>query len=169
MARAYHLPPLVADIVCQHHGTSLIGYFYHQAASRYDGDPADIEPQFRYNGPKPMSKEAAIIMLADMIEAKSRCLNRPNLKQIEELVQGVVRDRLADGQLDECDLTFRELKAIQAAFIRVLTGMLHARIEYPKVNGTQEDSRNGSADPQRAASPGESQKDSSGGREIASG
>ncbi|MCC6444850.1 MAG: HDIG domain-containing protein [Armatimonadetes bacterium] len=162
MARAYRLPPLVADIICQHHGTTLVSYFYHAALARYEGNPADIEPQFRYSGPKPMSKESGIIMLADMAEAKSRCLSRPTLNQLRDLVEGVVRERIADGQLDDCDLTLKELKEIQEAFIRVLTGMLHARIDYPKANGNSYDSRNGNADPQRAAPTAESQPNPAG-------
>ncbi|MDW8103814.1 MAG: HD family phosphohydrolase, partial [Armatimonadota bacterium] len=90
-----------------------------------------LEQQFRYAGPKPQSKEAGIVMLADAVEAASRALTRPTPARIESLVQHIIQEKIADGQLDECSLTFREVHQIQEAFCRLLVAMLHSRVEYP--------------------------------------
>ncbi|MGI4789258.1 MAG: hypothetical protein ACRYFS_10475, partial [Janthinobacterium lividum] len=92
-----------------------------------------LEQQFRYSGPKPQSRETAILMLADSVEAASRTLERPTLGRIEDLVTKIIEGQLADGQLDECDLTQRDLRGIREAFVRLLSGMLHSRIDYPEM------------------------------------
>jgi len=92
-----------------------------------------LEHQFRYGGPKPQSRETAILMLADSVEAASRTLDKPTLARIESLVTKIIDAQLADGQLDECDLTQRDLRGIQGAFARLLSGMLHSRIDYPEL------------------------------------
>ncbi len=130
IAKEFRLPKIVQDMIAQHHGTSLVQYFYSQFAG--EEDPSTVlEQQFRYGGPKPQTKEAAIVMLADSAEAASRCLDKPTPSKIEMLVNRVVADKLRDGQLDECELTFREISKITSCFVRALTGTMHARIEYP--------------------------------------
>ncbi|MDI6710019.1 MAG: HDIG domain-containing protein [Bacillota bacterium] len=129
-AREQRLPQRIVDIIEQHHGTSLCSYFYHKALEQDDKDVVK-EDDFRYEGPKPQSKEAAIVMLADSVEAAVRSLERPSPGQLEGLVRKLIKEKLADGQLDECDLNFRDLDLIAGAFLRVLTGIFHTRIEYP--------------------------------------
>jgi putative nucleotidyltransferase with HDIG domain len=130
LAREYRLPRVIADFIPQHHGTTLITYFYHQALRRGDEPEATT---YRYEGPKPQSRETAIVMLADGAEAAVRSLQRPTPDRIYEVVRSIIRDRLEDGQLDECDLTFRDLERIAQAFTRILTGIFHPRIEYPEL------------------------------------
>lgn len=127
-AKEFGLPKMVGDFIPQHHGTSLITYFYHQAKER--GDAPD-EATFRYEGPRPQTREAAIIMLADAAEGAARSMGRPTPDRIEQVVRRIIRERLEDGQLDECDLTFRELDVIAAVFVRLLASMFHPRVEYP--------------------------------------
>ena len=128
--REYKLPEAIVDIVGQHHGTSLVSYFYKQAA---EGEHSEciIEEDFRYEGPKPQTKEAALIMLADGCEAAVRSIAKPNMSRIENTVRRVINERLRDGQLNECDLTLRDLNVIGDVFIRVLCSTCHSRIEYP--------------------------------------
>ncbi len=130
MAREHKLPEPVVEIIEQHHGTSLITFFYHKAL---EGDAKDSvrEEDFRYDGPVPRSREAAIVMLADAVEAAVRALNDPAPGKIEGLVRKLIKEKLADGQLDESDLNFKDLDRIAGAFVRVLTGIFHSRIEYP--------------------------------------
>lgn len=126
----YKLPQVIIDIVQQHHGTMLVSYFYKQATENEHGE-CMIEADFRYEGPRPKSKEAALIMLADACEAAVRSINRPNANRIEATVRKLIRERLHDGQLDECNLTLKDLNVIGDVFIRVLSSMFHKRIEYP--------------------------------------
>ena len=127
-AREQRLPEAIIRFIPEHHGTSLITYFYHQAMER--GDAVD-EEVFRYEGPKPQSRESAILMLADAVEGAVRAMPRPTPDRIEQVVRRLVRERLEDGQLDECDLTFRDLDVIGQTFTRLLASMFHPRIEYP--------------------------------------
>ncbi len=129
MAAAEGLPRRVLDVIEQHHGTSLIKFFYHRATGGRP-DPS-LEAQFRYPGPKPQTKEAAIVMLADTVEAASRTLERPTPQRISDFVATLIEEKRADGQLDECDLTLRDLKTIQGSFVRTLSATLHARVAYP--------------------------------------
>jgi len=131
LADQYRLPRPIRDIIAQHHGTSLISFFYQQALAGCKMHTAVLEQQFRYSGPKPQSKEAGIVMLADAVEAASRSLSRPTPARIESLVQHIIQEKIADGQLDECSLTFSEVHKIQEAFCRLLVAMLHSRVEYP--------------------------------------
>mgnify|MGYP000282741897 FL=1 len=128
LAKNHGLPQVVVDMIAQHHGTGLIKYFYHKAR---ETDDTIKEEDFRYDGPKPQTKEAAIIMLADTVEAAVRSLKEPTQGKIEGMVRTLIKDRLNDGQLEECDLTFKDLDKIANAFVRVLTGVYHHRIEYP--------------------------------------
>lgn len=136
MARLAGIPPKVIDVMSQHHGTSVMKYFYHQAT---EGIPdIRLEAQFRYPGPKPQSKEAAILMLADTVEAASRVLPNATPQRLAEFVQRVVQDKLSDGQLEESDLTLREMKTVETVFIHILSGTMHGRIRYPEQNSGDE-------------------------------
>lgn len=130
VAREFKLPPSIQDVILQHHGTSLVQYFYCQASEQVGSTPV-LEQQFRYEGPKPQSKEAAIIMLADSVEAASRSLTKSTPPALEALVDKIVTEKMQDGQLDESELTFHEIGIIKASFVHSLTSTLHARIEYP--------------------------------------
>ena len=128
LAREYGLPRVITDFIPEHHGTMLMTYFYHQALERGD----QPEPgAYRYEGPKPQTRETAVVMLADAVEAAVRTLPRPTPDRIYEVVRRIVHERLEDGQLDECDLMFRDLEKIAQAFTRILTGIFHPRVEYP--------------------------------------
>ncbi len=133
LAEEHRLPPPIIAIICEHHGTCLIKYFYHRAVSSGGGgdNPAALEYQFRYEGPRPQTKESGIIMIADSAEAAARTLEKPTPGRIRDLVERIVRDRLSDAQFDECDLTFKDLEKITTSITRSLTSLLHARIEYP--------------------------------------
>ena len=132
MAEENGLPSKIIDIIKQHHGTNLISYFYQQALQ--DNKHDDIEKKdFRYDGPKPQSKEAAIIMLADITEAaiRSKNFNKNNHDRIEGFVRGLVKDKLIENQLDQSNLTLSDLDTIVKSFVKVLTGIYHQRVEYP--------------------------------------
>lgn len=132
IARSHGLPEELGDYIAQHHGTSLIAYFYHRAKSMEDPDIPEVnEKDYRYPGPKPQTRETAICMLADGIEAASRAMPEPTADRLKGLVQKMINKTFADGQLDECDLTLKDLNAIAKAFIRVLVGMYHFRPQYP--------------------------------------
>ncbi|MBI4871781.1 MAG: HDIG domain-containing protein, partial [Candidatus Riflebacteria bacterium] len=132
IARKYNLPKCITDIMAQHHGTDLVAFFYHRACQEEDPSVTPVhEDSFRYAGPKPKTPEAAIVMMADGVEAASRTLKKPTPASIESLVAKILNDRFADGQFDECDITKRELELIQARMSKTLTSMLHNRISYP--------------------------------------
>jgi putative nucleotidyltransferase with HDIG domain len=132
LAREHRLPRSIQDIIEQHHGTRLIGIFLSLAkAQQSDGKPID-ESLFRYPGPRPNSKEAAIIMLADSIEAAARAANHLSIEDVEKIVDAIFRDRIAEGQFDECDLTMKDLSRARVAFLAVLRGLFHRRIDYPE-------------------------------------
>jgi putative nucleotidyltransferase with HDIG domain len=130
LAKKYHLPHKVRDFIAQHHGTSLATYFYRQALES-EGDQVN-EEDFRYPGPKPQSKEIAIVMLADNCEAAVRAERPDSLEGIEELVRKIIGSKVLDRQLDECDLTLRDLDQVRAAFADILQGVFHPRIKYPE-------------------------------------
>ncbi|NLC76774.1 MAG: HDIG domain-containing protein [Clostridia bacterium] len=134
LAKEYGLPEVVKDIIAQHHGTTLVSFFYNKAVNlaKSGRDDPVSEDDFRYEGPKPQSKEAAIVMLADSVEAAVRSVQKSNPGRVEGTVRKVIREKLEDGQLEECDLTFKELDIIAQAFVRVLSGFFHSRIEYPE-------------------------------------
>jgi len=131
LAKNYGLPQVIIDMVAQHHGTSLVKFFYHKALESEKEDTVN-EDDYRYDAPKPQSKESAIIMLADNVEAAVRSMKQSTPGKIEGLVRNILKERLNDGQLDECDLTFKDLDKIANAFVRVLNGIFHHRIEYPE-------------------------------------
>jgi cyclic-di-AMP phosphodiesterase PgpH len=133
LAEQYHLGRKITDIIRQHHGTSLVSYFFNRAKEIEDPTLyVTEEKDFRYGGPRPQTKEAGIIMLADAVEAASRVLDDPTPKRIENLVQNVIEHIFLDGQLDECELTLKDLHAIQKSIITMLIGIFHQRIEYPE-------------------------------------
>lgn len=129
-AEEYRLPKPVKDIIEQHHGNGLVAFFYHKALENQPPDGVN-EGDFRYGGPKPQSKEAALVMLADAVEAAIRSVAKPTPQKVETTVKKIIQDRLADGQLDDSALTFRDLHHITATFVRVVSGIVHTRIEYP--------------------------------------
>ena len=126
---AHDLPASIQDICWQHHGTTLVQYFYYQA--QQEGHPVN-QADFRYPGPKPRTKEAAVIMIADSVEAASRSLKEYSQASIEGLVGAIIQGKVADDQFSECDLTVNELKIVQASLIQGVASMYHTRIEYPK-------------------------------------
>lgn len=131
LCREYNIPQPIIDIVAQHHGTTSVAYFYHKAKQEAQGEEVS-EDDFRYDGPKPQTKEAALVMLADSCEAAVRSLGKPSSAQIETMVRKIITARLQEGQLGECNLTLRDLKTIGDVFIRSLSSMFHTRIEYPE-------------------------------------
>jgi len=131
MAKGLKLPKEVIDVIAQHHGTSLMKYFYHQALKNEEEGFEVDKKDYHYLGPKPQTREAAIVMLADAVEAASRTLKNPSAKRIEEFVNGIIESKFREGQLNESRLTLRGLMKISIAFKRYLTGLFHSRIEYP--------------------------------------
>jgi len=132
LAREYDLPRELVHFIEAHHGTTLVEYFYHAAQKEaIESDEPINEIQFRYPGPKPQTKEAAILMIADAVESATRVLPDPNPARIEALVRDLSRKRLLDHQYDECDLTFSELAKIEDAIIVRLNSIYHTRIKYP--------------------------------------
>ncbi|WP_286904108.1 HD family phosphohydrolase [Clostridium sp. UBA1652] len=131
MAKEYNLPKVIRDIIAQHHGTTLVKYFYYKMKNSPEGGEEVKEADFRYPGPIPESKEAGIIMLADSVEAAVRSISEPTKGKIEEMVNNIIKDKLHSGQLDNCDLTLKDLTKIRQCFLKVLSGIYHERIEYP--------------------------------------
>ncbi|MDK2820896.1 MAG: cyclic-di-AMP phosphodiesterase PgpH [Clostridia bacterium] len=131
MAKDFHLPEVIQDIIVQHHGTTLISFFYHKALENEQGENVN-ENVFRYEGPKPQTKEAAIVMIADSVEAGIRSLSDPSRGRMEGFVRKIIKEKLEDNQLEDSDLTFRELGIIAEAFMHVLNGIFHTRVEYPE-------------------------------------
>jgi cyclic-di-AMP phosphodiesterase PgpH len=130
LAERYGLPLRIREMIPQHHGTRLVSFFYQRAQEGGNGE-ARIE-DFSYPGPRPQSKEAAIVMLADSVEAATRASRDHSQEAIEHLVEEIILQRLGEGQLDECDLTLRDLQRIKHSFTTLLVGMYHPRIEYPR-------------------------------------
>jgi len=132
LADEIKLVPEVRDLIPQHHGTRLMKYFYEKARDAADGKDRKVnENDFRYPGPRPQRKEAAILMLADQVEAAARTLQDPNPSQIRGLIRRLIQVNIQERQFDECDITMKDLDKILRAFERVITGMHHHRIEYP--------------------------------------
>jgi putative nucleotidyltransferase with HDIG domain len=136
LARQHNLPQAIIDFVEQHHGTTLVEYFYHEATRQADQESqwrtAVDKSSFRYPGPKPQTREAGVMMLADVVESASRTLSDPTPKRIETLVHELTMKRLLDGQFDECSLTLSEIKAVEDSLCKSLIGIYHGRIKYPE-------------------------------------
>jgi cyclic-di-AMP phosphodiesterase PgpH len=132
MAVDHGLPPAIVDLIPQHHGTRLVTYFYEKAKESQDPDLGEVkEDDYRYPGPKPQTREAAILMFADAVDAAARTLTDPTPARIQGLVQRIVNSIFIEGQLSECDLTLKDLHQIAKAFVRVLTASHHHRVDYP--------------------------------------
>jgi membrane-associated HD superfamily phosphohydrolase len=129
-ARSLGLPQAVIDIIAEHHGNSVITWFYNEALKRETQVNAE---DFTYPGYPPRSRESAVVMLADVTEAAARTLKKPNASRLEKFIQELINAKVEHGQLSESELTFRDLEIIKQAFVRVLTGYYHSRIEYPKL------------------------------------
>jgi cyclic-di-AMP phosphodiesterase PgpH len=141
LARKYKLNPVIHDFITQHHGTSLMYFFYQKALEDTDDGISVKEDSYRYPGPKPQTPETAIVLLADSAEAATRSLEDPTPHKIEELVRKIINNKFIDGQLDECNITLKAIEQIAKTFTRVLSAMYHGRVKYPeKKNGS--DSRN---------------------------
>lgn len=132
IARKYKLNSAIIDLITQHHGDSMISYFYQKAIERSDDGTVLNEEDFRYPGPKPQTKEGAIILLADSVEASSRALEDPTPSSITNLVRKIINNKFIDGQLDDCDLTLRDMNKIADCFVRVLMAVFHTRLNYPE-------------------------------------
>ena len=138
LARENRLGQRVAHIIQQHHGTGLITYFYQKAKGIENPEMESLnEEDFRYPGPKPQTKEAGIVMLADAVEAASRTLTEPTPARITGLVQRITNSIFLDGQLEECELTLKDLQKIQESFSRILTAIFHQRIDYPSLTASE--------------------------------
>ncbi len=146
-ARQHKLGQVIIDTIQQHHGTSLISYFYEKAKSLKGKDTVNIN-DFRYPGPRPQTREAGLVMLADVVEAASRTLDNPTPSRIQGLVQNLISKIFSDGQLDHCELTLKDLNLIAKSFNKILNGIHHHRIEYPdSAEITSGRLKYGSADP----------------------
>jgi len=133
LAEKYKLNRAIIDFIAQHHGDSLISYFYQRAIEKSEGEGTVKEDAFRYPGPKPQTKEGAIILLADAAEAASRALSDPTPVSIRHLVRKIINNKFIDGQLGECDLTLKDMHEIADSFVKVLiTGVYHKRKDYPE-------------------------------------
>jgi len=146
LALTHGLNQEIIDVIQQHHGTSLVYYFYKRALQQQedaraggkimnirDEDIPEVrEESFRYSGPRPQTREGAIISLADSIESAARCLERVTPQKIDQLITDMIQKRIIDGQLKECDLTMRELEVVAESFRNTLQSMLHSRIAYPE-------------------------------------
>ena len=129
LLREHKMPQEIIDIALQHHGTGALKYFIFKA--KESGKEID-ESLFRYQGPKPQTKEAAVISIADSVEAAVRSMKEPTPEKVQQCIQSIIQDRVQDNQLDECDVSMRELKIIERALCETLNGIFHSRIEYPK-------------------------------------
>jgi putative nucleotidyltransferase with HDIG domain len=143
LAARHGLPQQVQEIILEHHGTTPVMFFYHKAVkAAKEGEAVSLD-DYRYAGPKPQSRESAVIMLADSVEAGTRALLDHSQEKLDEFVQQIINAKLEDGQFDNCELTMRDLSIILAEFRKVLSGIFHERIVYPsvemqrKVNGIQ--------------------------------
>ncbi|MFJ8514419.1 HD family phosphohydrolase [Lysinibacillus xylanilyticus] len=131
MLKRYKMPQEIIDIALQHHGSSLLKFFYFKA--KEEGKCLD-DTKYRYPGPKPQTKEAAIISVADSVEAAVRSMKEPNAEKVQKLVRAIIDDRVQDNQFDECDISIKELKCIEKVLCETMNGIFHSRIEYPKAD-----------------------------------
>jgi len=128
-AKELKLPKAVVDIIAQHHGNSVIAWFYDKAKK---ADESIRKEDFSYPGSPPANKESGIVMLADAVEASSRTLKKPSVPRLDAHVRQLILDKVLEGQLDDCALTLRDLEVIRHSFVRIMAGQFHTRIEYPK-------------------------------------
>lgn len=132
----YKLGKPIIDGIVQHHGTTLISFFYNKALElKQEGDSEITEEEFRYPGPKPQFRESALVMLADSIEAAARSLDEPTPTRLQNIVRNIIQRKFTDGQLDQCNLTLKDLSKVEQAFVKILLGIYHQRIDYPRSAG----------------------------------
>ncbi|MDO7713619.1 MAG: HDIG domain-containing protein, partial [Pirellulales bacterium] len=134
LARQYNLPQPIVDLLLEHHGTTLVEYFYRRAAEKSQTDPngGGVDEQtFRYPGPRPGTRESAVLMLSDAVESASRSLTEPTPARISSLVHDLAMKRLLDGQFEDCGLTLEELRLIEQSLVKSLTAVYHGRVKYP--------------------------------------
>ncbi|MFQ6070242.1 MAG: HD family phosphohydrolase [Candidatus Aminicenantales bacterium] len=132
LAKKLKLPRIIRDFIQQHHGNSLVRYFYQKAKEKYDPEMQKIEEErYRYPGPRPQTKEAALLLLADAVEAASRSLKSPTKENIKRVINDIFENMLQDGQLDECDFSLKELKTAASSFLTTLYSIYHPRVDYP--------------------------------------
>ncbi len=132
LGQEFGLPAVVVDFIPMHHGTTQIGFFYEQAIKKKDNFETVDEEEFHYPGPKPQTRETGIVMLADAVEASTRSIDNPTVQKIEDRIDELIKARFMEGQLDECDLTLRDLTRIKVSFMKILTGIHHSRMQYPE-------------------------------------
>jgi hypothetical protein len=132
LAKKYKISPVLWDFILQHHGNSLVYYFYRRALEDREEDQEVAEEGFRYPGPKPNTKETAVVLLADSVEAATRSLKDPTPGKIEEVVHKIINNKFIDGQLDECELTLKDIEKISGVFTKILSGIYHSRVNYPQ-------------------------------------
>ena len=138
LAKKYKLGKDINDIIVQHHGDDVVHFFYHRALEMHGDEQSKIQQEdFRYPGPKPQSKEAAIVMLADSVEAASKAIPQPTPGKINELVSRIINNKFIDGQLNGCALTLKDLHTIAGVFTHILNGIFHSRVEYPDIKQLQ--------------------------------
>ena len=154
LAKKNKIPQDIIDIITQHHGTGLISYFFHRALTENGESTKEIaEENYRYSGPKPQTKETGIILLADSLEAATRSLTNPTPTRIKSMVKEIIQKNLDNGQLEECDLTLKDLDKIGTSFSRILTSMFHSRIDYPDddlIKKMREEKKNGNSNKKSA-------------------
>ena len=131
LAKKHKVPDAIIDFIMSHHGTMKMEYFYKKAIDQAGDEPNVNEMDFRYPGPLPISKEAGIVMICEGIEAATRSIKEKTLNRISDMVDNIIKTRLDDGQLNECDLTLAEIGKIKEAILPILIGMYHVRVEYP--------------------------------------
>ncbi len=136
LADQYKLPQAIKDMIIQHHGTTVMSFFYQKAMSKNDSGDVSAE-DYRYPGPKPQTKEAAIVMLADAVEASARALKDPTHSRLKGVVEDLVDSRFKEGQMDESPLTLKDLDRIKESFLMILAGVFHTRVEYPDKEGEE--------------------------------
>jgi membrane-associated HD superfamily phosphohydrolase len=134
LAKEHHLGPEITEIIQQHHGSSPIRFFYLKALNQTDTAPPNIE-DFSYPGPRPRSREAALVMLADIVEASSRTLDDPTPTRLLQHISEAIKKVYSSGQLDESELTFKDLDALAGSFQQMLRGLYHHRVNYPDESG----------------------------------
>ncbi|MEK7698651.1 MAG: HD family phosphohydrolase, partial [Nitrospirota bacterium] len=142
----HKLPESIIDIIQQHNGTSIVTYFYQKAKEQQGVSPK--EQDFRYSGPKPQTRVAALVLMADAVEAASRALTDPTPARISALVERVINHYFLDGQLDDCELTLKDLRELKSHFVYMLNSIFHRRVNYPGFEIKDGDSNKKPAEPQ---------------------
>ncbi len=146
LGKKYKLNPMILDFIPQHHGTSIIYYFYQKALEGAEVGETIEEEEFRYPGPKPQTRETAVVLLADSVEGATRAMDEPTPARINDLVRKVINNKFIDGQLDECPLTLKDIEKISVTFSHVLAAMHHGRVKYPEKKANDDNNGRKSAE-----------------------